>query len=121
MSHCRTDVQDLTWEEGPAPLPAGCLAYRPAAGRRVPAARLPSGSLPQGTKMRLKQILFTFRSLPPGRRAVGGRPPRSRAVGVHNCKLYNQKYISVKNDFEKYKNKKTPAYVDDDVATSLAH
>jgi len=55
MPHCRTDVQGLTWEEGPAaPLPAGCRAvasprgqnaiknnfylhsdpYRPAAGRQ---------------------------------------------------------------------------------------
>ena len=55
MPHCRTDVQGLTWEEGPAaPLPGGCLAYRPATGRRVPAARLPGGDLPPGPKMRLK-------------------------------------------------------------------
>ena len=37
-----------------APLPGGCLAYRPATGRRVPAARLPGGSLLPGAKMRLK-------------------------------------------------------------------
>ena len=37
MPHCRIDVQGLTWDEGPAaPLPGGCLAYRPATGRRPP-------------------------------------------------------------------------------------
>ena len=46
MLHCRTDVQGLTWEEGPA---APC---RPAAW---PTAPPPGGGLPLGAKMRLKQ------------------------------------------------------------------
>ena len=79
MPHCRTDVQGLTWEEGPAaPLPGGCLAYRPATGRRVPAGRQP----PPRAKMRLK-INFIYIKVPTARQEGGrGRPPRSRTVGV---------------------------------------
>ena len=47
LSHCRSR---FNLREGPAaPLPGGCLAYRPATGRQVP-ARLPGGSLPQRPK-----------------------------------------------------------------------
>jgi len=61
-------------------------ACRPAEGRQAPAKSLRAN----------KFFLFTYKSL----------PPLWRAVGVQNCKLWNRKYISVKNDFEKYKNKK---------------
>ena len=72
MPHCRIDVQGLTWDEVPAaPLPGGCLAYRPATGRRVPAARLPGGSLPSGPKIRIK-INFIYIQVPTAP-PVGGR------------------------------------------------
>ena len=36
MPHCRTDVQGLTWEEGPAArLPAGCRAAASPRGQNA--------------------------------------------------------------------------------------
>ena len=45
--------------------------------------------------------------LPPRCRAARSRPPGSWAAGVYSCKFPNRKYIFVKNENIKYKNKKT--------------
>ena len=82
MPHSRTDVQGLTWEEGPAaPLPGGCLAYRPATERRVPAARRP----PLGAKMRLK-INFIYIQVSTARQQ-GGRGLAAPQPGGRGTKL----------------------------------
>ena len=61
--------------------------------------------------MQIYIFLFIFKSLPPGQLAAGPLPPTGRAVGVQICKMFNRKYISVKNIFKKYKNKKDAAGV----------
>jgi len=37
---------------------------------------------------------------------LGGRPPGSGAAEVYSCKFPNRKYIFIKNENKKYKNKK---------------
>ena len=67
MPHCRTDVQSLTWEEGPA---APCRA-----------AAWP----PPGVKMRLK-INFIYIQVPTARQQ-GGRGPAAPQPGGRGTKL----------------------------------
>ena len=68
-----------------APLPGGCLAYRPATGRRVPAAQLPGGSLPPGAKMRLKINFIYIKVLTA--RQEGGRGPAAPQPGGRGINL----------------------------------
>ena len=56
--------------------------------------------------MQIYIFLFIFKSLPSGQLAAGPLPPTGQAVGVQICKMFNRKYISVKNIFLKCKNKK---------------
>ena len=73
------------------PLYIGGGGGRPAAGRPVL----------QGSQRKFSVKIFTEKPLPPG----------SGAAGVYFCKFRKQKYIFVKNEIEKYKNKKPPLSV----------
>ena len=100
MPHCRTDGQNLTCGRGlRAPLPGGCLAYRPATGRRVPAARLPGGGLPQGAKMRLK-INFIYIQVPTARQegVRGSAAPQPGGRGI-NLSIMKPKIYFYKKRF----------------------
>ena len=110
MPHCRTDGQCLTCGRG-LPPPAGRLPGLPPRHRAAGTCRSAVGRQPpRRAKIRLK-INFIYIKVPTARQEGGrGRPPRSRVLGVQNCKLWNRKYIYVKNDFKKYKNKKTPGW-----------
>ena len=80
-----------------APLPGGLGAGRPAAGRPVL----------QGPGRKFSANFFAEKPLLPGSEAARCQPTGSRAAGVYSCKFRKQKYIFVKNEIEKYKNKKT--------------
>ena len=59
----------------------------------------------------LQKYIFVFEiyrniARPPRCRAARSRPPSSGAAGVYSCKFRKQKYIFVKNENKKYKNKK---------------
>ena len=77
----------------------------PQPGGLGPAAPLP-GDRPQGPVCNFFLLFFAFKPLPPGCRAARFRPPGSGAAGVYFCKFPNRKYIFVKNENKKYKNKK---------------
>ena len=72
-------------------------AGRPAAGRPAP----------RDLRAIFSAIFFSKMPLPPRCRAARSRPPSSEAAGVYSCKFPNRKYIFVKNENKKYKNKKT--------------
>ena len=74
-----------------APQPGG-LGGRPSSCRAA-------GS--QGPVCNLFSSFFSGKPLPPG----------SGAAGVYFCKFPNRKYIFVKNENKKYKNKKTAGSV----------
>ena len=62
-------------------------------------------------KFRGKFALGPLEDRSPDSGAARWRPPGSRAAGVYSCKFRKQKYIFVKNEIEKYKNKKPPLSV----------
>src|SRR6185312_1975822 len=74
-------------------------AGRPATGRVVL----------QGPGHKFSAKVFAEKPLPPGSGTARCWPPGSGAAGVYSCKFRKQKYIFVKNEIEKYKNKKTAA------------
>ena len=66
------------------------------------------GGRPQGPARNFLREIFFEMPLPPRCRAARSRPPGSGAAGVYSCKFPNRKYIFVKNENKKYKNKKKP-------------
>ena len=77
-------------------------AGRPAAGRPAP----------RDLRAIFSVNFFPEMPLPPRCRAARSRPPDSGAAGVYSCKFQNRKYIFVKNENKKYKNKKTTSLSD---------
>ena len=67
-------------------------------------APLPDG---QGLPPRCRAAWGAGRPAVATQRATRSRPPSSGAAGVYSCKFRKQKYIFVKNEIEKYKNRKT--------------
>ena len=76
--------------------PGGLGAGRPAAGWPVL----------QGPARKFSPLKIIENPLPPYSRATRCRPPGSGEVGVYTCKFRKRKYIFVKNEIEKCKNKK---------------
>ena len=83
----------------PGPPPRCRAAWgtgRPTAGRPVL----------QGPARKFSPLKIIENPLPPRSRTTRCRPPSSGEAGVYICKFRKQKYIFVKNEIEKYKNKK---------------
>jgi len=83
--------------EAVAPQPGGL-------GGRPPRCRATG---PPGVLAQIFRETFAEKPLPLGSGAARCRPPGSGAAGVYSCKFRKQKYIFVKNEIEKYKNKKS--------------
>ena len=89
-------IEAVTLQLLAAQLPGGLGAGRPTAGRPAP----------RDLRANIFAKVFAQKPLPPRSGATRCRTPGSGADGVYSCKFRKQKYIFVKNENIKYKNKK---------------
>ena len=82
MPHCRTDVQGLTWEEGPAGRLPGLPPLHRAAGTCRPAA----GRRPHHRDQNAIKTNFIYIQVPTARQE-GGRGPVAPQPGRSGTKL----------------------------------